>query len=321
MTVEERVDPITAIYLGYGILRDIVKGADNTLKTFETAASLPGRARQLYSHVSATSFGQAAEQRLRRSRPADLVQVGPGAFVNNTMREVTNLGSHQVLADPAQLTRLFKPLTQATSERMFSSQVTTLPSASATENPWQFLHDPRPLDMVSGPPSADHVPVIFEHGGMPFVGWQMRGALPQLFGIAAGTQQTASEPDSASLAGRVRQRLAAANLADVSICDQQPLPPGILLVVRVTAADIYVANGYYFFFSSDAVRIVYDKTGLFKAHRKDILLTFDQLRNLSMKSTGNYTEIRAKRLFLPLMGLQQSGLEFLAILCQELRRE
>lgn len=181
------MDPITAIYLGYGLVRGAVRGADDLLKTLETASSLPGRVKNLYSHVSATSFGDAARQRIIQSRPSDLIKLSPNTVVNNALVEMQNLRQHQVLNEPAKLQQLFQPLTKVSADYMFSSQVTSVPPGSATHNPWKVLHDPRPLSMASGPPSADHVAVIFEHDGMPFVGWQLRDVLPQLFGIDASS--------------------------------------------------------------------------------------------------------------------------------------
>ncbi len=276
------MDPITAIYLGYGLLRDAVKGADNVLRTVETAVGMPGRVKQLYSHVSATSFGDAAERRLRQSRPDDLLQVGPNAFVNNNLVEVSNLRQHHVLNDRPSLQRLFQPLTQISGNRMFSSQVTSIPLASATENPWKVLHDPRPLVMASGPPSADHVPVIFEHEGLPFVGWQLRGVLPQLFGIQAQQPAHITAPSHRpDIAQRLRKRLFDVKLSQKL---EDPMPHGCWLAFALSTDPMYIMWGYRFDFQDERVEIRYAGIGLSGYGDTRECFTLQDFQGLSIKS-------------------------------------
>jgi len=318
------MDPITAIYLGYGLVRDAIRSADNVLKTFETAAAIPGRVKQLYSHVSATSFGAAAEQRLNQSSVKDLIPLGPNAFVNNAMIEVRNLGQHAVLNDPDRLVRLFQPLTRVADDCIFSSQVTSMPHATATDNPWKVLHDPRPLTMVSGPPSADHVPVIFEHGGMPFVGWQLRAVLPQLFGIESQSATSVRQQTVApQLAHRLLERTVAAKVKGVSLLPSKHLTGGAWLGFALATDPTCVQGGYQFLFSGKTVQLDYSPIGFggFKQHSE----TFDlhEFRDFRIKPrnwTGGMSLLFRNGRSLTLRNLvaQKHAVRFFLILREEL---
>jgi formylglycine-generating enzyme required for sulfatase activity len=48
-------------------------------------------------------------------------------------------------------------------------------------SPWEVLLDIRPVSLSNPPSNPDMIPIVFEHNGVQYVGWQMRGTLPMLF--------------------------------------------------------------------------------------------------------------------------------------------
>lgn len=79
---------------------------------------------------------------------------------------------------------LLEPVQVALGGEIVSSGLIATPAqmeSAMLANPWAVLEDIRPQHLAARPTNPDKVPVLFEHNGMRFVGWQMRGALPMLF--------------------------------------------------------------------------------------------------------------------------------------------
>jgi WD40 repeat protein len=77
-----------------------------------------------------------------------------------------------------------EPVQAALGEEIVSSELITTPDKmerAMIANPWAVLEDIRPQHFAIRPSNPDKVPVLFEHNGVRYIGWQMRGALPQLF--------------------------------------------------------------------------------------------------------------------------------------------
>ncbi len=77
-----------------------------------------------------------------------------------------------------------EPVQAALGEEIVSSELISTPNKmqhAMTANPWAVLEDIRPQHFAVRPSNPDKVPVLFEHNGVRYIGWQMRGALPQLF--------------------------------------------------------------------------------------------------------------------------------------------
>lgn len=77
-----------------------------------------------------------------------------------------------------------EPVQRALQQPILSSAIILTPEKMQKvmrANPWDVLLDVRPLDFFSARLPPEGVPVQFEHGGMRYMGWQNRGALPLLF--------------------------------------------------------------------------------------------------------------------------------------------
>ena len=77
------------------------------------------------------------------------------------------------------------PVQRALGSEILSSAIILTPEImqqALAKNPWEVLHEIRPVDFFEAhklPPEG--VPVLFEHQGVRYMGWQMRGTLPILF--------------------------------------------------------------------------------------------------------------------------------------------
>ncbi len=77
------------------------------------------------------------------------------------------------------------PVQRALGSEILSSAIILTPEImqqALAKNPWEVLCEVRPVDFFEAhklPPEA--VPVLFEHQGVRYMGWQMRGTLPILF--------------------------------------------------------------------------------------------------------------------------------------------
>ena len=79
---------------------------------------------------------------------------------------------------------LLEPVQAALGGEIVSSGLIATPAQmerAMLANPWAVLEDIRPQHLAARPANPDKVPVLFEHNGVRFIGWQMRGALPMLF--------------------------------------------------------------------------------------------------------------------------------------------
>lgn len=69
-------------------------------------------------------------------------------------------------------------------EKILSSAAINLPDLtveSFRRSPWELLIDIRPATLKTDPRDVSLVPILFDHEGTQYVGWQTRGALPTLF--------------------------------------------------------------------------------------------------------------------------------------------
>jgi len=77
-----------------------------------------------------------------------------------------------------------EPVQRAIGSEILSSAIILTPDKMQTAmraSPWEVLIDIRPVNLSNPPNNPDMVPIVFQHGGIQYVGWQMRGTLPMLF--------------------------------------------------------------------------------------------------------------------------------------------
>jgi len=77
-----------------------------------------------------------------------------------------------------------EPVQKAIGSEILSSAVILTPDKmlkAMQASPWEVLIDVRPVTLSKQPNNPDLVPVVFQHDGSQYIGWQMRGTLPILF--------------------------------------------------------------------------------------------------------------------------------------------
>jgi hypothetical protein len=63
------------------------------------------------------------------------------------------------------------------------------------KNPWEFLDTIRPVQHAGPHPNPDMVPILFEEENKYYIGWQMSGTLPILFGCDFKPGRTLNEKE------------------------------------------------------------------------------------------------------------------------------
>ncbi len=96
-------------------------------------------------------------------------------ITQNRQRKIDNLRDVKESLEPVQ---------RAVGSDILSSAIILTPDKMQTAmqaSPWEVLMDIRPVSLSNSPNNPDMIPIVFEHDGTQYVGWQMRGTLPMLF--------------------------------------------------------------------------------------------------------------------------------------------
>lgn len=99
------------------------------------------------------------------------------------MQQALSLGRSQYLENGREIVQLLDPLAAAAGG-LLSTAVISSPEKlrkAFEKDPWEVLIDIRPLDRAKAPLNPDLAPIVFTDGGQAYVGWQTKGAMPQLF--------------------------------------------------------------------------------------------------------------------------------------------
>jgi len=113
-------------------------------------------------------------------RLSDLILYAPNM---ETVRDVTQTRQRKI-DDLRDVRESLEPVQKAIGQEILSSAMILTPEKmqkALAKSPWEVLLDIRPLNLAAKPDNADMVPVLFNHNGVQYLGWQMRGTLPILF--------------------------------------------------------------------------------------------------------------------------------------------
>jgi len=103
----------------------------------------------------------------------------------------------RTVTDLRELRQVLEPVQQGLDAAILSTAMLTTPARlqqAFRQNPWQVLDNITPVDAVITPKNPAMVPVLFFHRGVFYIGWQMIGALPQLFGCDYSPDNIGPEP-------------------------------------------------------------------------------------------------------------------------------
>ncbi len=162
----------------------------------ETVLSLFGAANtsaEFYRNVSALWKGDDSERLLEqlvdhnRAMREGIERLSDSILYAPNLEAVTDItqGRQRRVDDLRELRQSLEPVQRALGgEDLLSSAMILTPERmqqALAKNPWEVLMDVRPLDFFSTEIPPEGMPVQFEHNGVRYMGWQMRGALPMLF--------------------------------------------------------------------------------------------------------------------------------------------
>ncbi len=101
-----------------------------------------------------------------------------------SVQDVTQ-SRQRTIEDLREVRASLEPVQRAVGEEILSSAMITTPDKmqnALVKSPWEVLVDIRPVNLATKPNNnPDMVPIIFNHGGVYYIGWQMRGSLVPVF--------------------------------------------------------------------------------------------------------------------------------------------
>ena len=91
----------------------------------------------------------------------------------------------EIIKDLKVIRNILEPLQKITGNKILSTATIPTPlkmKDALGHNPWEVLDNIRPIQYSKPHSNPDMVPVLFEEGSIIYIGWQMKGTLPMLFG-------------------------------------------------------------------------------------------------------------------------------------------
>ncbi len=155
------------------------------LETFLNLSSTNSNPNDLYKNISGVFKGEQKQQYLEQitnsiKRLSDNILYAP----NMQMVQNVTKKPQQQIADLKEVKACLEPIQQALGDEIFSLAMILTPDKMQNilaKNPWEVLIDIRPVNLATPPNNPDLVPIVFHHGGVQYIGWQMRKTLPILF--------------------------------------------------------------------------------------------------------------------------------------------
>ena len=159
--------------------------------------SLVGIGVQIYDFVSNIRRGDTAEKAVNQleelnrhlgrisnsiEKLDDHIYYAPQAELVCDMSRDTQL----VQRDLREVRQMLEPKQRILGGDILSSAMIPSPKKLRTAmqvNPWKILIDTCPIGLAEPNPDPDMIPVAFEYDSVEYVGWQMKGTLPILFGM------------------------------------------------------------------------------------------------------------------------------------------
>ena len=104
-----------------------------------------------------------------------------------TIKQVKNLNeSSSQIKDLRSLREILDPIQHSLKEDILSTAIISTPDKlrdAFKKDPWEVLIEIRPANRTRKPANPDLVAILFTDSGIPYIGWQTKGALPLLFGF------------------------------------------------------------------------------------------------------------------------------------------
>lgn len=99
------------------------------------------------------------------------------------VRDITRT-RQRCVEDLREVREALEPVQRAVNDNILSSAMiwtSEKMKRAMSQNPWKVLLHIQPVTLASPPNDPNLMPIIFEHGGVQFIGWQAQGTFPMLF--------------------------------------------------------------------------------------------------------------------------------------------
>ena len=162
------LDIILSVMGGFNTAYDCYKKASGIIKPNENNQVV-----QQFEQMT-THFEKTIE------RLSDTILYAPNL---ETVRDITQSNQRKI-ENLRDVRESLEPVQKALGQEILSSAMILTPDKmeqALAKSPWEVLMDIRPVNLAGKPANADMVPVLFNHNGVQYLGWQMRGTLPILF--------------------------------------------------------------------------------------------------------------------------------------------
>ena len=155
----------------------------------ESFLSIAGSVASLYGIVSNIKSGKNFEsiEKLIIDNTIEIQKLSDNIiYLPNKLGVIdTSKSAQSFISNLRDIREALEPIQKITKNKIISSAAIETPIVMGEAmklNPWQVLVEPRPLNLATPHPNPDMVPILFEHDGVKFIGWQLKGTLPLLFG-------------------------------------------------------------------------------------------------------------------------------------------
>lgn len=139
----------------------------------------------LYGKVSGILKGNSSKQVLDRIAN-NVERLSDKILYASNIQVVQHIDQQQQRSvDLRSVRQYLEPVQRAIGGEILSSAMIVTPDkmqVALGKNPWEVLDNIRPVSFAVPHANPDMVPVLFPHDNTEYIGWQLRGTLPMLFG-------------------------------------------------------------------------------------------------------------------------------------------
>ena len=161
-----------------------------------------------YNYVSGIHQGKKIDEivsQLNRVN-SQFEKIAEHIFYDRTQFEVidANKNTQSVVDDLRSVRESLEPLQRVSNGDLLSSAMILTPEmlkSSLQINPWKVLDSIRPAQYAEPHINKDMIPILFSHDGHNYIGWQMKGVIPSLFGCEFYPKDISHQDEDTEISG------------------------------------------------------------------------------------------------------------------------
>lgn len=156
------------------------------LDTCLSILEITEKATKIYDWFTGISAGDQMNSQLRNlsKSNAKVERLNDHILYAPDLHQAINKDRSTDLNNKKKIVDLINPVAEAMGTAVLASAVVSTPEklrAAFKKNPWELLLYVKPANRTKQLDNPDLVPISFNDGGVQYIGWQTRGALPSLF--------------------------------------------------------------------------------------------------------------------------------------------